>query len=76
MDHLRQIPMSPKYMAHHYTPYTYPIQGRNTREMIASLKQTVEPYNLFLLGRFAEWEYFNMDAAMASAMKCCEQMGL
>lgn len=65
---LRNIPLSPKYLAHHFTPYTYPIQGKDTRVMISSLKRVFEPYNLFLLGRFAEWEYYNMDAAIGAAM--------
>jgi protoporphyrinogen oxidase len=65
---LRNIPLAPKYLAHHFTPYTYPIQGKDTREMISSLKNVFEPYNLFLLGRFAEWEYYNMDAAIGAAM--------
>lgn len=68
LDNLKQIPLSPKYLAHHYTPFTYPIQGKNTREIISLLKKTLEPHNLFLLGRFADWEYYNMDAAIGAAM--------
>lgn len=68
LDNLERIPLSPKYLAHHYTSFTYPIQGKDTREMISLLKMRLAPHNLFLLGRFAEWEYYNMDAAIAAAM--------
>lgn len=66
------MPFHPHYITHHYSRYTYPIQHHSTREMIASLKERLRPCGLYLCGRFAEWEYFNMDAAMASAMKVSE----
>ena len=66
------MPFHPHYITHHYSRYTYPVQHHSTREMIALLKEHLRPYGLYLCGRFAEWEYFNMDAAMASAMKVCE----
>ncbi len=62
------LPLNPKYIAHQYNPLTYPIQSENTRKMIQELKSFLEPYNIFLCGRFAEWEYFNMDKAMESAI--------
>jgi len=69
---LQEMPYYPKYITHHYSPYTYPIQHRHTREMIQGLKGDFAKHELYLCGRFAEWEYFNMDAAMSSAMKLCE----
>lgn len=66
------MPFHPRYLTHHYSRYTYPIQHHSTREMISSLKDCLRSYGLHLCGRFAEWEYFNMDAAMASAMKLVE----
>lgn len=68
LDNLNRIPGSPKYLAHHYEKYTYPIQQTHTREMISSLKHLLEKHNLFLLGRFAEWEYYNMDVAIGAAI--------
>lgn len=65
---LKKIPFSPKYLAHKYTEYTYPIQDISTRKMISSFKQFIEPHRLYILGRFAEWEYYNMDNAMGAAL--------
>lgn len=65
---LKKLPFAPKYLAHHSEKYTYPIQNKNTRDLVAQLKVQLEPANFFLLGRFAEWEYYNMDAAIGAAI--------
>lgn len=71
IDNLSRIPYHPKYIAHNYAPYTYPIQAKDTREFVNSVKCVTEPEGLFLLGRFAEWEYYNMDVAMGAALDLC-----
>lgn len=68
VDNLRRIPYHPQYLTHHYEQYTYPIQSNTTREMINTLKKTLQKEGIYLLGRFAEWEYYNMDVAMEAAM--------
>jgi UDP-galactopyranose mutase len=68
IDNLIKIPFSPKYITHHYTKFTYPIQNNTTRKMIKDFKELLEPESFFLLGRFAEWEYYNMDAAIGAAL--------
>jgi protoporphyrinogen oxidase len=68
LENLDKIPYSPKYLTHRYTQYTYPIQNASTREVINSLKESMKPEGLYLLGRFAEWEYYNMDAAIGAAL--------
>lgn len=68
LENLEKIPFAPKYLAHRYTKYTYPIQNGSTRTVIDSIKNEMEPEGLYLLGRFAEWEYYNMDAAIGAAI--------
>ena len=68
LEQLKQIPYHPVYLTHHYAEYTYPIQTANTRKLIVALKERLQPQSFYLCGRFAEWEYFNMDAAMGSAL--------
>ena len=48
--------------------YTYPVQDASSRALIRELKERLEPRGIYLLGRFAEWEYYNMDAAIGAAM--------
>jgi len=69
LKNLKNIPFSPKYICHNHEKYTYPIQNKNTRDMISALKGKLQKENFFLLGRFAEWEYYNMDTAMEAAKK-------
>lgn len=67
-ENLSKIPFTPKYLTHHYEKYTYPIQIESTRVMIVKLKQQLETNNFFMTGRFANWEYYNMDAAIGAAL--------
>lgn len=68
IDNLSRIPFAPKYLTHHYEKYTYPIQNDTTRIMIGNLKKELEVNGVYLLGRFAEWEYYNMDVAIGAAI--------
>lgn len=74
LDNLKRIPLNPKYVTHNYCEFTYPIQGGDTRQLILALKKLYEPNGLFLLGRFAEWEYYNMDAAIGAALELSKKL--
>lgn len=67
-EQLKSIPFNPKYLTHKYTKYTYPIQDKDTRALITEIKNNSEKEGLYLTGRFAEWEYYNMDAAIGAAL--------
>ena len=71
---LAQMPLHPQYIAHQYNPYTYPIQDAHTREMVVNLKKELASYEFYFTGRFADWEYYNMDVAMDAAMKTCDNI--
>ncbi|MBR5642778.1 MAG: FAD-dependent oxidoreductase [Salinivirgaceae bacterium] len=74
LDNLKRIPLNPTYIDHVYNKYTYPIQDTNTRRMIKTLKTLLESYGFFFTGRFADWEYYNMDVAIGSAMDLVNRM--
>lgn len=73
-DNLTRIPLHPKYISHQFNECTYPIQDRDTREMVQALKKELAPKGLFFTGRFADWEYYNMDVAIDAAMKTVNDM--
>ena len=73
-DNLQKMPFSPIYITHKYNKYTYPIQTAGTRGMINEFKQVMCKNNFHITGRFADWEYYNMDAAMAAAMQLCADL--
>lgn len=65
---LEKIPLNPRYLTHKYNPCTYPIQDASTRQLIADIKKMLADLNIYMTGRFADWEYYNMDAAMGAAI--------
>lgn len=71
---LHQMPLHPKYITHKFNKFTYPIQHPNTREMIAMLKEKLASVDFFLTGRFADWEYYNMDVAIQAAMQTAKKI--
>lgn len=68
LDNLKRIPLHPKYLDHKYNKYTYPIQDNHTREMVQGLKTHLAQNRFYFTGRFADWEYYNMDVAIGAAM--------
>jgi protoporphyrinogen oxidase len=74
IDNLARIPLHPKYITHHFNKYTYPIQRNNTREMILSMKKELAKKEFYMTGRFADWEYYNMDVSIKAAMETCNEI--
>lgn len=68
LDNLRRIPLNPKYLDYNYNKFTYPIQDSNTRTLIKDIKAKLAPCEFYFTGRFADWEYYNMDVAIGAAM--------
>lgn len=74
LDNLKRIPFNPTYITHKYNQYTYPIQDANTRSMIQKLKAQLAPLGFYFTGRFADWEYYNMDVSIGAAMNVCKSI--
>lgn len=74
LENLEKIPLHPKYLAHKYNQYTYPIQDSDTRDTIKKLKKSLIPFGFYFTGRFADWEYYNMDVAIYAAMELCKNL--
>lgn len=74
LDNLTRIPLNPKYLDHIENQFSYPIQDANTRATIKRLKEELAPKGFFFTGRFADWEYYNMDVAIGAAMDMCKML--
>lgn len=72
LEEVKLLPGNLKPLAFNYEPNSYIVQFQDTREKIEVLKLLLKPYGIFLLGRFAEWEYYNMDKCIESAMELKE----
>ena len=68
LDELPLLPGNLKPIAFNYEPNSYIIQEADTRSKISGLTKLLSRYDIHLLGRFAEWEYYNMDKCIESAM--------
>lgn len=73
-DALDVLPGNLKAIDYNYEPNSYVIQRHGDRERIAQLKTELAPLKMFLCGRFAEWEYHNMDKAIESAMRVTDNI--
>lgn len=65
---LSLLPGNLKALDYNYEPKSYIIQDDNTRILVSKIKKLLKKRNIYLLGRFAEWEYYNMDKCIESAM--------
>ena len=45
-----------------------------SRKIIAEIKNILKKYNIFLLGRFAEWEYYNMDICIEKSLELSKKL--
>lgn len=75
-EEIKKLPGNLKALAYNYEPNSYVIQDNTTREKVGRVKELLEPRGFYLLGRFAEWEYYNMDKAMEAAMDLVKKIPL
>jgi len=68
-EEIKKLPYQLNPLAYNFHSNSYVIQNKDTRERVLQLRQLLEPQSFYLLGRFAEWEYYNMDKCMESAMQ-------
>jgi UDP-galactopyranose mutase len=73
-EELALLPGNLTPLSYNYEPDSYIIHEHDTREKIAALKTALKKYNMYLLGRFAEWEYYNMDKCIESAMALADSL--
>jgi protoporphyrinogen oxidase len=60
-EELKKMPGNLEPIAFNHEPNSYVINSFDTRMIVNSVKQELKDDKFFLLGRFAEWEYYNMD---------------
>lgn len=73
-EQVKHLPGNLTPLDHNYEPNSYVVQQPDTRAKIQRLKDLLEPQGLFLAGRFAEWEYHNMDKAIEASMSVAERI--
>jgi|GEM_PF-62757 len=66
---VKKLPGNLEVLASNYEPNSYVIQEQGTRAKVDRVRQLLESQGFFLLGRFAEWEYYNIDKCIERAME-------
>jgi protoporphyrinogen oxidase len=66
---LKNLPGNLEFVGYNYEPNSYIIQDEQTRDLLKNVKGVLKANNIHLLGRFAEWEYYNMDKCIEAAME-------
>jgi UDP-galactopyranose mutase len=73
---LERLPGNLKFIDYNTEINSYVIQDPETRKVIKGYKEYLKKYNIYLLGRFGEWEYYNMDKAMEAAFELKAQIAI
>jgi protoporphyrinogen oxidase len=73
---LKLLPGNLMPLDYNNEPNSYVIQDNETRSIIQAYKEYLKPLGIHLLGRFAEWEYYNMDKAMEAAFILKNDIGI
>lgn len=71
---IKKLPGNLVPIATNHQLNSYIIHDKGTKTLINEIKAILKPCGISLLGRFAEWEYFNMDACIESAMNTKKQI--
>lgn len=75
VEEIKKLPGNLSPLAYNYEQNSYVIQDKKTREVIRSAKRILKEKGIYLLGRFAEWEYYNMDKAIEAAFELQIEIG-
>jgi protoporphyrinogen oxidase len=73
-EEIKKLPGNLEPLGYNYEPDSYVIQDHQTRQVMARVKEALASENIYLLGRFAEWEYYNMDKAVEAAMALVQKL--
>ena len=71
---IETLPGHPKIVAYNYCPLSYVFHLEETKDIIERVRYELSAKNFYLLGRFAEWEYYNMDTAIFAAMQLAKKI--
>lgn len=61
---------------YHVSDHAYVVFDSNYEKSVKKLKDYIGSIGIHTLGRFGEWEYYNMDICIESAMKVAEKFGI
>lgn len=66
---LKLLPFSLDPIAFNFEPNSYVVNDLKTKEIVGKVKEKLAEIGFYLNGRFAEWEYYNMDKCIERSME-------
>ncbi|MDQ3536558.1 MAG: UDP-galactopyranose mutase, partial [Bacteroidota bacterium] len=73
-EEVKKLPGNLVPISFNYEPNSYVIQDKDTKVKINQIKSHLKNKRIFTLGRFAEWEYYNMDMCIEKALAVSEDI--
>lgn len=73
-EEIKSLPGNLRPIDHNYQESSYVIHDSMTHHKVDAAIKELNRVNIFPLGRFAEWQYYNMDAAIESAMRLVSRL--
>lgn len=74
VEEIKNLPGNLRPIDHNYQEASYVIHDSLTHHKVNAAIKELNRVNIYPLGRFAEWQYYNMDAAIESAMKLVSRL--
>ncbi len=74
LEQIKSLPGNLRPLASNFEANSYIIHEADTKEKIDMLRAALEKKHVYLLGRFAEWEYYNMDKCIESGFRLRDQI--
>lgn len=68
LSQIKELPYNIKVLSIHRRESSYIIHDAETSNTVQEVKEILLQNNIHLVGRFAEWQYYNMDKAIEAAM--------
>ena len=69
-----KLPGNLRALAHNYEANSYILHDVTTFERVEGVRLELAAHRIHLLGRFGEWQYYNMDKAMEAAAKLTSKL--
>jgi protoporphyrinogen oxidase len=73
-EYIQALPFSMKPLAYNYCKASYILHDDKSCRVASELTALLARLNIYCLGRFGEWQYYNMDAAIESAFDVVDKI--
>ena len=70
----RKDPFLVRPLDYHISDHAYVVFDENRESSVSHIQKYLESIGLYSIGRFGQWEYFNMDVCMKQCLNLYENL--